>query len=90
MLAHGAVLPANHPFLAMVGDQHSGTNVEAPLDTIKQALAEVLAQIPQQEQEIVLNLVCQGNMAQLIRVMKPYLEREGRRVGVKLVTGGEI
>lgn len=42
-LAKGAVLPANQPFLAMVGDQKHGTNVEAPLDTIKQAVAEVLA-----------------------------------------------
>ena len=37
-LARGAVLPANKPFLAMVGDQHSGTNVEAPLATIQQAV----------------------------------------------------
>lgn len=41
-LAQGAVLPPNNPFLALVGDQKSGTNVEAPLDTIKQAVAEVL------------------------------------------------
>ena len=37
-LAKGAVLPANKPFLAMVGDQKSGTNVEAPLATIQQAV----------------------------------------------------
>ena len=42
LLAQGAVLPANKPFLAVVGDQKNGTNIEAPLDTIKQALAEVL------------------------------------------------
>lgn len=30
-------------FLAMLGDQRSGTNIEAPLDTIRQALAETLA-----------------------------------------------
>lgn len=44
-LAEGAVLEPNKPFLAMVGDQKSGTNVEAPLDTIKQAVAEVLNEI---------------------------------------------
>lgn len=44
-LAKGAVIPAGKPFLAMLGDQKSGTNVEAPLDTIKQALAEVLAEV---------------------------------------------
>lgn len=42
LLAQGAVLPANKPFLAMVGDQKNGTNIEAPLETIKQALVEVL------------------------------------------------
>jgi len=38
-LAKGAVLPANKPFLAVVGDQRHGTNVEAPLATIQEAVA---------------------------------------------------
>ncbi len=42
-LATGAVLPANKPFLAMVGDQTHGTNVEAPLSTIQEALDLTLA-----------------------------------------------
>ena len=41
-LARGAVLPANQPFLAVVGDQKSGTNVEAPLSTIQEAVALVM------------------------------------------------
>ena len=41
-LAQGAVLPANKPFLAVVGDQKHGTNVEAPLETIQQAVATVM------------------------------------------------
>ncbi len=41
-LAQGAVLPANKPFLAVVGDQKHGTNVEAPLATIQQAVAAVM------------------------------------------------
>lgn len=40
-LAKGAVLPANKPFLAVVGDQTHGTNIEAPLSTIQQAVANV-------------------------------------------------
>lgn len=43
-LAQGAVIPANREFLAVLGDQKHGTNIEAPLDTIKQAVAEVLGQ----------------------------------------------
>lgn len=44
-LAQGAVIPPNKEFLAVLGDQKNGTNIEAPLDTIKQALAEVLAEV---------------------------------------------
>lgn len=42
MLARGAVLPANRPFMAMVGDQRHGTNIEAPLATIQEAVALVM------------------------------------------------
>ena len=42
MLATGAVIPPNAPFMAVLGDQKSGTNIEAPLDTIKQAVREVI------------------------------------------------
>jgi hypothetical protein len=42
-LAQGAVLPANKPFMAMVGDQRHGTNIEAPLSTIQEAVGLVMA-----------------------------------------------
>ena len=41
-LAQGAVLPANQPFMAVVGDQKHGTNIEAPLSTIQEAVALVM------------------------------------------------
>jgi TP901 family phage tail tape measure protein len=41
-LANGAVINPNSPFLAILGDQKSGTNIEAPLETIKQALVEAM------------------------------------------------
>ncbi len=41
-LAKGAVLPANRPFMAVVGDQRHGTNIEAPLATIQEAVALVM------------------------------------------------
>lgn len=43
-LAKGAVLPANKPFMAVVGDQKHGTNIEAPLETIQEAVAMVMDQ----------------------------------------------
>lgn len=41
-LAQGAVLPPNKPFMAVVGDQKHGTNIEAPLTTIQEAVAAVM------------------------------------------------
>lgn len=41
-LAKGAVIPPNAPFMAMLGDQKHGTNIEAPLSTIEEALENVL------------------------------------------------
>ena len=37
-LAQGAVIPANKPFLAVLGDQKHGTNIEAPLGIIQEAV----------------------------------------------------
>lgn len=41
-LATGAVIPPNSEFLAILGDQKHGTNIEAPLDTITQAVLQAL------------------------------------------------
>ena len=55
-LAQGAVIPPNREFMAVLGDQSHGTNIEAPLDTIKQAVAEVIANNGNEE---VINLLQQ-------------------------------
>lgn len=81
MLATGAVIPPNAPFLAMLGDQRNGTNIEAPLDTIKQALSEVMAE---QGTGGDINLVLTGDLAQLAHVLKPYIDAEGTRRGTSL------
>lgn len=84
-LAQGAVIPANHEFLAVLGDQTNGTNIEAPLATIQQALAEVMESYTGQ-QDITIRFA--GDLAQLARVLKPYIDKEENRRGAKLVTGG--
>lgn len=43
MLAQGAVIPPNREFMAVLGDQKHGTNIEAPLATIQEAVASVMA-----------------------------------------------
>lgn len=70
-LAQGAVLPANRPFMAMVGDQKNGTNIEAPLETIKQALAEVMAQYGGGDVQITFA----GELAALGRVLAPVVTK---------------
>jgi DNA-binding transcriptional regulator GbsR (MarR family) len=42
MLAQGAVIPPNREFLAVLGDQKHGTNIETPLDTMIQAFKTAL------------------------------------------------
>lgn len=83
-LAQGAVIPANHEFLAVLGDQTNGTNVEAPLETIQEALAEVLA--AQGGQDITIRFA--GDLAQLVRLLNPYIDKENNRRGARLVSGG--
>lgn len=60
-LAKGTVIPPRHEFMAVLGDQKRGTNIEAPLETIKQANREVmqefmgsLSSLSDSEREIVL------------------------------------
>lgn len=40
MLAHGAVIPANRQFLAVLGDQRNGNNLEAPESLLRQIVRE--------------------------------------------------
>ena len=75
-LAQGTVIPPNREFLAVLGDQKNGTNVEAPLETIKQALADVLSQNGSGE-EITIKFT--GDLATLARVLTPEITRQQRR-----------
>ena len=79
-LAKGAVIPPNKEFLAVLGDQSSGTNIEAPLDTIKQALAEVMATSggAQDTGDIVINI--DGN--EIFRVVRKQSKIFTKSTGV--------
>ena len=43
-LAKGAVIPPNAPFMAILGDQKHGTNIEAPLDEVEKSVSNALRQ----------------------------------------------
>lgn len=85
-LAQGAVIPPNREFMAVLGDQKSGTNIEAPLSTIEQAVESVLQRNGMMKpREITLRLVSDRGF---VRHLKVELDKESQRKGVKLVKGG--
>jgi hypothetical protein len=76
-LAQGAVIPPNKEFLAMLGDQKSGTNIEAPLDTIVDAFRQVVGNMEVQNTGYS-EMVLDGQT--FARLATPYIVSElGRR-----------
>ena len=74
-LAQGAVIPPNREFLAVLGDQKSGTNIEAPADLIRQIVREELNSSGGEE----ITIKFTGDLAQLARVLSPEITRQQRR-----------
>ena len=74
-LAQGAVIPPNREFMAVLGDQKSGTNIEAPADLIRQIVREELGNSG--GEEIVIKF--SGDLAQLARLLSPEITRQQRR-----------
>ena len=79
-LAQGAVIPANHEFLAVLGDQTNGTNVEAPLETIQEALAEVYGRPGRTGHH---DPLCRATWRELARLLNPYIDKENNRRGAQ-------
>ena len=86
-LADGAVIAPNKPFLAMLGDQTSGTNIETPLSTMKQAFDESLNERGGVSSGGTLYATLQVDGVTFARLVAPYMERENVRRGVTLVEG---
>lgn len=82
-LATGAVIPPNREFLAVLGDQSQGTNIEAPLETIKQAFREALAESGSGKQ---MNVVLQVGRRELARTVVELSREEQQRVGMRIRT----
>ena len=82
-LAKGAVIPPNKEFLAVLGDQKSGTNIEAPLDTIVQAMNMALSQSGGGGGSS--TVVMQIDGREFGRAVIEQGNRENRRIGTRLV-----
>lgn len=83
-LATGSVIPPNREFLAVLGDNKTETEVVSPLSTIEQAVENVLRRQGGGSGEM--SLVLDGDLAALVRVLHPYILKEGKRIGVPIVT----
>lgn len=83
-LAQGAVIPPNREFLAVLGDQKSETNVEAPLSTIEQALENVLNRTGFNQNSQV-EAVIEVDGRQFGRLVYKYGNDSGRIIGGSLV-----
>lgn len=77
-LAQGAVIPPNREFMAVLGDQKSGTNIEAPLDTIKQAVAEVLGQGSDRPITIIVQMDGKEMFRQMVRENNSQVRMNGK------------
>ena len=88
-LANGAVIPPNQEFLAVLGDQKSGRNLEAPEGLIRQIMREELAGL-MGGSEVNVNIEFSGSLAQLARVLHPAITKEQKRIGGTLQTGGVL
>lgn len=81
-LAEGAVIPPNREFLAVLGDQKSGTNIETPLPTMVQAFKQAMNETGGSGRPI--TVVLQVDRRELGRVVYKLNNEETQRVGVKL------
>lgn len=80
-LAEGAVIPPNREFMAVLGDQKSGTNIETPLETMVQAFRMAMNESGGgRSQTIILQL----NGREFARAVYKANNDETQRVGLKL------
>lgn len=89
-LAKGGVIPANNEFLAILGDQKHGTNIEAPAELIKQMVNEALDErgVTGGTQQTVKEEHYYLNKNELMSVVYKLAQGGERISGNKLITSG--
>lgn len=74
-LAQGAVIPPNREFMAVLGDQKHGNNIEAPEDLIRKIVREETGG----GGGVDVNISFDGDLAQLIRLLAPKITAQQRK-----------
>lgn len=90
-LADGAVISPNNEFLAVLGDQKHGVNIETPLSTMKQAFMEAMNEsggMSRGGQISASDVYIDG--AKLARITWGYNQSENSRRGVNLIENGAL
>lgn len=82
-LASGAVIPPNREFMAVLGDQKSGTNIETPLATMVQAFKQAINETGGMGGRQI-TVVMQLDHRELGRAVYNLNNEETQRVGVRL------
>lgn len=82
-LAQGAVIPPNREFLAVLGDQKSGTNIETPLATMVQAFKQGMNEMGGMGGRSI-TVVMQVDKREFARAVYQANNDETQRVGVRL------
>lgn len=83
-LAQGAVIPPNKEFLAILGDQKQGTNIETPLQTMIDAFNAALEQNSNTNNGQNINVVLELDKRELAKAVYKLNNQETQRVGIRL------
>ena len=83
-LASGAVIPPNREFLAVLGDQRQGMNIEAPAEMIRQMVADGIRAAGIGSGNRSQTVILQVGRRELGRVVYELNKEETQRVGVRL------
>lgn len=84
MLAKGAVIPPNREFLAVLGDQKRGTNIEAPTSEIEAAVARGIQRSGMGSGSGDRTTILQIGEQEMARVVYRLNNQQTQRIGVRL------
>lgn len=88
-LAQGAVIPANHEFMAVLGDQKNGRNLETPEGLMRQIFREELDSAggrTNSNSNGSTTVILEVDGREFGRAVYEYNNKESRRIGTRLVT----
>lgn len=86
-LAKGAVIPPNREFLAVLGDQRSGNNLEGPESSFEAAVARGIRAAGGLGGNRPITVILQVDRRELGRVVYEVNNEETQRVGVRMTEG---